>query len=215
MIITTAGIGADMVPEKTPLMLAVLRDDLQGIQSLLARGNNDINHTVLCGEGLRAGQCSALWYAAANRSIEGVRLLLEHGADRNARGIGKGTALYRSIRSAPMVKLLLQHGADVNIPDWPGNTPLFSAAMNSLTETVELLLTHGADVDKPTFPPASQSPLSLVASRGNVPMVRRLLAAGADPAKVRREDARKASRTPELVKLLGLKASKRVLKKQQ
>jgi ankyrin repeat protein len=54
--------------------------------------------------------------AAWNGHLEIVKLLLEHGADVNAKMEGLGTALHLAASNGHLeiVKLLLENGADVN-----------------------------------------------------------------------------------------------------
>jgi ankyrin repeat protein len=101
-----------------------------------------------------AAGCPALLRAAENGQEEMVRLLLAHGADIEARGPYKQSALSncacnqvdRSKRSRTL-RLLLASGADVNGRIDRGRTPLFSAATAGWApeESVKILLEHGAD----------------------------------------------------------------------
>jgi ankyrin repeat protein len=83
-----------------------------------------------------------------------IRLLLEQGADPNARDAFGRTALYYACltdtRDAEIVKLLLQFGADPNVVDQFGSTP-WSQVKNGMGDEIDciqqLLLEHGVRTD--------------------------------------------------------------------
>ena len=76
-----------------------------------------------------------------------TRLLLEHGADVNARSRYGWTPLHASgAGMVEVVRVLLEHGADAFATDTiRGRTPLHSAVYHGETENVRVLLEHGAD----------------------------------------------------------------------
>ncbi len=79
---------------------------------------------------------------------EGMRWLLEHGADPNVPSYASSeTPLHRVAamgRSAPLVHLLLEHGADPSRPRADGRTPCDLAVRAGHTAIVELLRARGA-----------------------------------------------------------------------
>jgi ankyrin repeat protein len=91
--------------------------------------------------------------AAASRSLEIARLLLEHGADPDARQNDDFTPLHEAAANGQleMVSLLLAHGADVNLSQKSGRTALSFAQNAGHQEVVEFLLRHGAS-DEQVFP---------------------------------------------------------------
>ncbi|MBQ4875143.1 MAG: ankyrin repeat domain-containing protein [Rickettsiaceae bacterium H1] len=91
---------------------------------------------------------TALMLAALNGHKEIVELLLQHGADFDAKDKEGKTALMLSLlrRNMDIAKLLLQHGANVDAKDKEGKTALIVAAKNGNMEVVKLLLQHGANV---------------------------------------------------------------------
>ena len=119
-----------------------------------------------------------------------VALLLERGADANARsGLGN-TALMLAARpwnSHRAVKLLLSHGANARATNEFGATALMAAAAGGDETSVRLLMEHGAD---PNARPGTghsdfilgggRSALMWAAYRGDVVILKLLLDAGAD-----------------------------------
>ena len=78
--------------------------------------------------------------------LKHVTLLLEHGANINARDNDDSTALAIAgvCEQKEVVELLINRGADVNAKNNFGNTVLAYASLSGRTETVELLKQHGA-----------------------------------------------------------------------
>ncbi len=85
--------------------------------------------------------------AAASRSLDIARLLLEHGADPDARQLDDFTPLHEAAANGQLelVSLLLAHGADVNLSQKPGQTALSFAQKAGHQEVVDYLLQHGAE----------------------------------------------------------------------
>src|SRR5262249_28142594 len=135
-----------------------------------------------------------------------VRLLLEHGADPNARSPQGDPVLLRAIHDRDKVRLLLDRGARVEdrivvsaagLPgsrptlelllraggrldvDVGGFTPLMAAAYCGDLECVQFLLKRGAQVNART--PTGLTALIEATLSGNVAVVKELLAHGADP----------------------------------
>ena len=83
-----------------------------------------------------------------------ARLLLEHGADVNARTNDGSTSLHLAAMAVPydrvgVIRVLLKHGADVNARENGGSTPLHLAAQFGglgAVEAIRVLLEHGANV---------------------------------------------------------------------
>ncbi|KAK4173988.1 ankyrin repeat-containing domain protein [Triangularia setosa] len=92
--------------------------------------------------------------ASAGNRLEMMRLLLENGADANAKSKWGFNALHYWIRKNQQlegVRLLLEHGADPRIKNDPyGWTPLHLFAREGTDLAVlEILLEHGADINTP------------------------------------------------------------------
>lgn len=88
---------------ETPLMMAALRGNLAAVRALLDKGVP-----------ARREGWSALHYAATGPSADAVQLLLERGAEIDARSPNGSTPLMMAARygSEASVVLLLQRGAD-------------------------------------------------------------------------------------------------------
>lgn len=87
-----------------------------------------------------------LMQAAAFGSPEAVKLLLEKGADPNAKNDLEATALILGAGNPEKARMLVEKGANVNAASKLGRTPLMIAASCAgCTSTVKLLLDKGAD----------------------------------------------------------------------
>lgn len=96
--------------------------------------------------------------AAENSKKKVIKLLLEFGADPNAKDMshhdddeyGQQSALHHATYNdnKSLVKLLLDNGANPNIQDLEGNTPIVEPMNYDYNKSiVELLLKHGADIN--------------------------------------------------------------------
>ncbi|KAH8691253.1 ankyrin repeat-containing domain protein [Talaromyces proteolyticus] len=153
----------EMPREVTGLHLAALFGLTNTIQALLEDGHDpDAKDT---------GGRTPLLYAARSGHEEVVQLLLNGGADINAKGQGPGrdggnhyysyydqTALMYAARNGHtvVVRLLLEKGADINAKgsgdrngddDHYGQTALIYAISNGHEAVVQLLLSRGANVN--------------------------------------------------------------------
>lgn len=164
-------------PPPDPLLDAAARGDLQALRALLEGGADP---GVALGDGL-----TALHIAAEEGNVDMARLLLDAGADAEAKTrIGSYTPLHLAAGSAHLdvVEVLLRAGADVaGETTNSGATPLHLAARAMAGErVVRALLEHGAAVNA-VESAAGQTPLMFAASYGRVGSVRQLLRHGADP----------------------------------
>ena len=77
-----------------------------------------------------------------------IKLLIERGADVNAKSKDGNTALITATSYGRIenVKLLIDKGADINAKSKNGGTALIWAAKMGRTEIIKLLLEKGADV---------------------------------------------------------------------
>src|SRR5579885_1046487 len=151
--------------------LAIRNNDLPSLKSQMAKGL-DVNRRDRRGATL-------LMHAAAFGSPEAMKLLLDAGADVNAKSQLEATALIWGAADPAKVRLLVDRGADVNARSKLGRTPLMSAAaIAGASETVRLLLAKGADPQaKDTH---GNSALLTAADAGDPETVRLLLEKGLD-----------------------------------
>jgi ankyrin repeat protein len=130
------------------------------------------------------GPSDALYSAVRANDLARLQTLVDGGADVNAADArGGSTPLMHAaaVGSLESMKLLIDHKADVNA----ANTGGVTALMMSVTDIdkVRLLVEHGADVNAATK--RGRTPLILAAlSDGSAPIVRLLMAKGANPKAV-------------------------------
>ena len=133
-------------PDTTSLMKEAARGDIRSAASAVLNGA-DVNAVDQQGD-------TALGYACmrAKCSAELVQVLVQAGADVNARNKTGQTPLLLSIYSTPLglrlgsVNALLHANANPNISDNNGETPLMAAAKVGDTEVARELLNFGANL---------------------------------------------------------------------
>jgi len=140
--IAVARIAAEMErrrrgPETTPLLSAAEEGDLAGVEAALK--DRDVDERDDLGG-------AALHRAVRGDHVEVVRLLLERGADANARTKIDETPLVL-VRSVEVATLLLDAGAEIDPTPTCNTTPLRAAAGRGDLPLVELLLARGAAVN--------------------------------------------------------------------
>jgi ankyrin repeat protein len=121
-----------------------------------------------------------LHFAAGANSLDVGKVLLEDGADIEARGIRREmTPLHIAARECQndFALFLLDHGAVVDSRDGGGMTPLMWAADSGCPEVVETLIEHGADVNAQDK--LGETPLARAVGRSRTEIVRILLGHGA------------------------------------
>ena len=169
-----AQINARQAQGRTPLFLAAMLGDSVLSMRLLLVGGADPN--------LASANGQTPLMMATRGNVEGVRLLIEKGAEVNAKDGAGETALMAACTSgnADAVRLLIERGADVKAKSKRNETALGFAATAGVQESVELLLAKGAEVNVRNF--RGYSPLMFAASSDTIPagIIRLLLDKGAD-----------------------------------
>ncbi|MDD9899436.1 MAG: ankyrin repeat domain-containing protein [Alphaproteobacteria bacterium] len=90
----------------------------------------------------------ALVQAVQQNFTELALILLDHGADVNAKGIAENTALIHAASNGNerLVKALLEKGADVNLGSEYDITPIMFGALSGKKKVVTALIDNGADI---------------------------------------------------------------------
>lgn len=168
---------------QTPLVLATAFGTSEAVELLLASG-------------AKAAEASNAGIAPLHVSrgdAAKVRLLLDRGADANARTqLGRTPLIVAASSNGTVeaVRLLIEAGADVNAADNGGMTPLMAAARADDISVAKLLVANGADVNH-IAAGIGQSATALMAAafNGSTELVRLLLSRGAKVDPVSRDYA--------------------------
>jgi ankyrin repeat protein len=157
---------------KIPFLCALDADHANIIRLLLERGAG-LNAIIFSHT-----HHSALSWSAANGYEDIVQLLLDKGADIEAKVLGR-TSLSWAVGKGHLnvVKLLADKGADTEA-EYQGRTSLSWAAGEGHLDIVKLLLNKGAEVEAANEP--GWTPLSWAAGEGHLDIVKLLLDKGAD-----------------------------------
>lgn len=172
---------------KTLLILAAKESDVVLVRRLIAAGANVNARTDNGG--------TALMFAAIRGDVHTQKALIDAGAEVNATGGFDWTALtIASVKGhIAAVRQLLASGADPNVPDIYGWTALMRAVYEEREEVVQAILEQPS-VDLNAKNDQGATALHLAAVKGNAPLTRTLLLAGASP---RARDRK--GRTPALL----------------
>mmetsp|Transcript_14887 Transcript_14887/g.32095 ORF Transcript_14887/g.32095 Transcript_14887/m.32095 type:complete len:562 (+) Transcript_14887:172-1857(+) len=128
------------------------------------------NHASDCNKRNAMGQ-SALSISSASCFLEGMKLLIEKGADVNLQDMYGRCPLHLACENKKSdvhhhcVKFLLEKGADANTQDMYGRCPLHIAAREGCERCIQLLLDHGARPDVRNS--AGDTPLHITAMMDN------------------------------------------------
>eukprot|EP00388_Colpodella_angusta_P044166 GDKK01061940.1.p1 GENE.GDKK01061940.1~~GDKK01061940.1.p1 ORF type:complete len:182 (+),score=7.91 GDKK01061940.1:236-781(+) len=128
----------------TPIIIASLASRGDVVAALIGRGA-DVGATT----DSEVGSFTALHAASANGDAMSMNLLIEAGADIEARDEHGCTPLFYAARKGryDAVEVLLSRKANVNAVDSRGKTPLHAAAGGTHNRSVVLLVAAGARAD--------------------------------------------------------------------
>ncbi len=158
-------------PKVRAFLDAVRRSDAATVRKML-RGDKSLANAR------DAQDATALMHATVLGGVELMRMLLDAGADPNAKNHRDATALLWASTNVEAVRLLLDRGADANVRSVEGRTPLMLAAMQpSGADLMTILLAKGADANAKDL--AGRTTLMNAAAAGSVESLRLLLAKGA------------------------------------
>jgi ankyrin repeat protein len=161
-----------VAPRVTALIASVRAGNRSEIEQQIAASPQVV-------KGKDAGGSTALHHAAGYGPLANLQLLINKGADVNAKNRRGSTPLHWAIHDEAKVRLLLSKGANVNAKQVQGRTPLYLAAMlGDSVPTLRLLLARGAAANLASV--NGQTPLMMAAGRGNVEAMQLLIERGAD-----------------------------------
>jgi ankyrin repeat protein len=165
-----SGVGTQDKGSNEKLLAAIRESDAQKVKALLSSQSGGADANARDEDG-----STVLMYAATYADADCMKLLLEEGADPNAKSKSDVTALMLAIGHADKVRLLLSKGAEVNAKSKQGHTALtIAAARAGSAEVVKALLDHGAELTAANI-------LGAAAQIGDIQVVKLFLERGADP----------------------------------
>ena len=184
--------------------------DAQNFRSVVMDGNADAVKLFLTA-GMPVVTADALHLAVDMGKTEVVKLLLEHGADKNGQD-SYGQSLVMTAASnhrTDVLALLIAAGADVNAANQYRITPLAVAAEQGHLDIVNMLVAAGAKVNARDT--SGGTALSVAILRGYKEIVEALIAAGTDVLRDKEDLLNLAADKPEIKEMLekAIRASER------
>lgn len=173
---SVGGVGSQGDNDVVRLLKAIAVGDYQVAAGML--GRRPALAGVVDSRGRTMLMTVAMFPANSRNGWELARLLLDMGAEVNARDLRGMTALAYT-EDVALMRLLLGRGADVHARDRRGNPVLMHAAVSKNAALVRELVAHGAEVN--AVGEDNQTALiACVRRRPDLFVVRELIAAGAD-----------------------------------
>ncbi len=136
---------------------------------------NDEFISGCCGD-----RVSGLWVVSQKGYTDGVKLLIEAGADLNQAADDGATPLFIASQNGhnKVIAILVKAGADLNQATDDGATPLFIASQNGHSKVIAILVKAGADLNQATD--NGTTPLLIASQNGHNKVIAILVKAGAD-----------------------------------
>lgn len=160
----------------SPLFIASYVGHLEVVNMLLSNRSNAVNKRD-------NNQQTPLFIAARNSKGKIVNLLIEKGAQVNARDKTMSTALH-STPTRKVADILLKHGADIDAENVIGNTALIKNLVYDNFIMVKYFLNNNASID--INGERDNNLLYLALNSGNTDIVRMILERGAEIVEVNR-----------------------------
>jgi RNA polymerase sigma factor (sigma-70 family) len=174
-------------PLRVQLLIAIRTGDIAGVRALINQNPLLVTEKWERHKASHYGPAfvlpagyTPLHEAAAHDRIEIAALLLDYGANINARTASGLTPLYEAVLSNHVnsVRLLLSHGARTSFAQAGETTALHGAVIKGYPESVHLLLAYGADANARAR--SGRAPLHWAALKGYATIVDLLLGYGAE-----------------------------------
>lgn len=193
----------------TPLMLAAENSSFETVKLLIDKGANVNAYNTYLNPGIQC-KCpqqnynnvsydkndydpghnkTVLMYAMNNKDLKVAELLLDKGANINAKDLLRKTVLMYAVdkNNLQMVKLLIDRGANTNAEDSRRENVLFYALAKNNLQIMELLIDRGANINaKDRYPNVkikylndNETVLMKALSSGNLKMAKLLIDKGA------------------------------------
>jgi ankyrin repeat protein len=151
--------GPVSAPWPSLIIYAVVAGDAAKVEHLLERDPSLVDATskpgdpsVMCTRSATTCSYTPLHWAAYHGHTHVARILIEHGAEVNARALDRATPLHLAawLGKTEVAGLLLRNGADPDAKDEEGTPPLQAAVRNLRPQTEQLvrgLIEAGAETD--------------------------------------------------------------------
>jgi uncharacterized protein len=144
----------------------------------------EIRYAIFIGADVNAGEApytAFLWAVEQNENPEVIKLLLDSGADINAKTQSSWKVLNVAVsknNNPEVLRMLIDAGADVNAKDKDGRTLLNYTVQHENTEKARLLIEGGADINAQNE--KGNTALYDAVSKENTEIIKMLIDAGAD-----------------------------------